>query len=269
MELGPTVSLWKNIFDKELANLQTGKRKAGEVFATVESLAAAYHVSDITARRVLSELAKAGAVRNIPRKGSVVAEKCSPLPVFLLSPEPLSGEEAALIVAKNLKGVFEEAAKAALEIQPVSMDFLLHYSGSAKAFAIYHYSCCRLNPEILLSMLPESILPIGLNCPGIPIRGIGFGSDSNAMVETAMNYLYSHNCRRIVYLGLTAKPWFYSRFETYRRMQADHGVEISSDLLLTRFPDLSKRGRNDLLTHLETARIDGIFAPEAKWMRQL
>ena len=149
------------------------------------------------------------------------------------------------------------------------MDFLLHYSGSAKAFAIYHYSCCRLNPEILLSMLPESILPIGLNCPGIPIRGIGFGSDSNAMVETAMNYLYSHNCRRIVYLGLTAKPWFYSRFETYRRMQADHGVEISSDLLLTRFPDLSKRGRNDLLTHLETARIDGIFAPEAKWMRQL
>ena len=73
MELGPTVSLWKNIFDKELANLQTGKRKAGEVFATVESLAAAYHVSDITARRVLSELAKAGAVRNIPRKGSVVA----------------------------------------------------------------------------------------------------------------------------------------------------------------------------------------------------
>lgn len=149
------------------------------------------------------------------------------------------------------------------------MDFLLHYSGSEKAFMLYNYSSCLLSPEILLPMLPESILPVGLNCPGIPIRGIGFGSDSNAMVEAAMNYLYSRSCRRIVYFGQTAKPWFYSRFETYRRMQADHGVEISSDLLLTSFPDLSERGRNDLFAHLETAWIDGIFAPGAEWMQQL
>ncbi len=231
--------LWKTIFEAELAKLRNGNSKPGEVFATVQSMATEHNVSEITARRVLSELAKTGVVKNVPRRGSVVSDKNFPAKVFLLSPEKLIIPEFALAVSKNLKGIFEEAIHAGIEILPVSLDFVLHYNEKAPAFVLYNYSSNKLGTEIFLPMLPEPLIPIGINAPEKPERGIAIGSDSRAMMEALVKHMIASGRTRISYAGATAAPWFQSRFDGYISTLKENNLEFRLDWLMASDEDLN------------------------------
>jgi len=258
-----TIPLWKKIFDAELQNLRSGRYAQGAVFATVDSLSKSRQCSNITARRVLSELAKAGVVKNVPRLGSVVDFRSRfRTRVFLLSPQRMDEPAVSLAVTRCMQSVFVKAAALKIEVTPVNLDDLLKYRGRERAFVIIHYSANRMGAEALLPLLPENLIPVCISAPGKMVRGIAVGCDSGAMTEALFQQLWELGARRIGYFGTTAAPWFLPRFEAYSRCLKEKEIALTSEFLAT-----NRQFLNDeklLRQFVADNRLDALLAADPK-----
>ena len=226
--------IWKRIFDEEVRKLHDGEYPAGKPFSSVNALAEKYQVSTATSRRVLAELARAGAVRNVPRRGSIViAAPQKTIPIYLLSPQELGLPRDALAVSKCVKGLFEEAALSKIDIAPVSLDFLLGYRQPAPCVMICHHSANLLSVEAMFDLLPENVFPIVMGAPGRLKRGVSITGSAGKMTSELCRELKSRNCGRIGYCGRTGKDYFLVRFESYLDHLRSEGIAFVPELFLS------------------------------------
>lgn len=255
--------IWKRIFDEEVLKLHNGEYPAGKPFSSVNALAEKYRVSTATSRRVLAELARAGAVRNIPRRGSIViAARQKTIPIYLLSPQELGLPRDALAVSKCVKGLFEEAALSKVDITPVTLDFLLEYRQSTPCVMICHHSANLLSVEAMFDLLPEKIFPIVMGAPGKLKRGVAITGNAKQMTAELCRELRDRNCRRIGYCGRTGKDYFLVRFESYLDHLRSEGISFTPELFLSG----EEWRRNDSLVrdYVVKGALDAVFCAGAE-----
>ena len=255
--------IWKRIFDEEVRKLHNGEYPAGKPFSSVNALAGKYRVSTATSRRVLAELARAGAVRNVPRRGSIViAARQKTVPVYLLSPQELGLPRDALAVSRCVKGLFEEAALSKIDITPVTLDFLLGYRQTAPCVMICHHSANLLSVEAMFDLLPENIFPIVMGAPGKLKRGVAITGNAKQMTAELCRELKSRNCRRIGYCGRTGKDYFLARFESYLDHLRSEGISFVPELFLSG----EEWHRNDSLVgdYIARGALDAVFCAGAE-----
>ncbi|NLF93239.1 MAG: GntR family transcriptional regulator, partial [Oligosphaeraceae bacterium] len=205
--------LWKLIYATEREHLLSGGWQPGQFFHTVGSLALKHGVSEITTRRVLSELSREGLLRNVPRVGSIVAERLANPRIFLLSPQQMGYAEETQVVSEIMKGIFEAAFQCGWEVTPVSQDFLL--SGySEECHLLYLYNCNLQGSDEFLPQVPENMHLLGLHAPGPMPRGTVVCNDYQAAIRQQVTDL-AREYRRIAYIGPVSGRWFQSRYETY------------------------------------------------------
>lgn len=255
--------VWKRIYNTELAKLRNNFYVPGKPFASVNTLAEKYGVSTITTRRVLSELAQAGAVRNIPRKGSIVVGSGTPaVPIYLLSPQKLSSSRDALVVSRCMKGLFEESVLKKIEITPVTFEYLLERKEKTDCVFISHYSATPLPVEAMLEMLPGNMMPVVIGAPARFAKGIAVGSDGAVMMEGLLKEMKKLHCRRIGYCGNTGGPHFLRRFQAYLQYLKQENIPFQTELLLNDPERLQDDG--EIKKFVEQGKIDGICCPRAE-----
>ncbi len=256
--------LWKSIYATERARLLSGHLRSGDFFHTVNSLALKHGVSEITTRRVLSELSRDGLLRSVPRVGSIVTERVANPRIFLLSPQQIGYEEETQIVSEILKGVFEAAFELGWEVTPVSPDFL-QSDYSAECHLVYLYNCNLLGSDEFLPQVPANMHLLGLHTPGPMPRGAAVCNDYRAAIDLLVTDLARSSCR-IAYIGPIEGRWFQARHETYCSALRRVGCVLQDNLFLTCSPVEREISAAQILSFLSANKPEAIFFPGLLWL---
>ncbi len=256
--------LWKQIYESERNRLLAGCFQPSQFFHTVGSLAVKYGVSEITTRRVLSELAREGLLQNIPRVGSIVVDRVRNPRIFLLSPQRMGYEEETQVVSEILKGIFEAAIQCGWEVIPVSQDFL-QSDYTEECHLIYLYNCNLMGSDEFLSQVPDTMHLLGLHTPGPMKRGKAVCNDYQGAVESIVADL-ARVYRRVAYVGPTSGRWFQERYESYLAGLQRAGCVFQQQQVFSCALALRQIPGAEMQSFLAAMQPDAVFFPSLQWL---
>jgi len=257
-----TKILWKDIYDRSVQELKSSHLADGALFGTVASLAQRYQVSTITARRVLSELANAGLVKNVPHRGSIVVRNVArpKIPFYFLPPELL--RENSVSYAETQRGLFTAAAARNMNLQTITLDNLVELGSQTQPGILFSIWNSRQIPsEAISCFCPQQIFPIFMGCHRyIPERGICIGNDAFDALYRMVGQFAKEGCKRIAYLGACSDSRFGPRFAGYLQGLKDNALPFELPMLFHAI-GLTQMPPSELLKWIEDHHFDAVCTP--------
>ena len=276
-------ALWQKILEESVKELQGPAFSAGDQFGTVESLSRRYNVSAITARRVLSELASAGYVKNIPRRGSVVVSRgASPCPIRFCFLPPDRLQLNPVPYALKQQGLFTAAVTHGIQLEIVSLDQLPELGANGRPVILFSlWNSMHIPTQVFFLTLRDNVFPVSIGThPEHCVRGIQISYDSVQTMQRMVDNFVAANSTRIAYLGPCTDACFGPRFQGYVSGLAANGIPFQLPLVFnannlncqhvfSRADDLLLLHPNELLTWLDDVRPDAICTPGTEYANLL
>jgi DNA-binding LacI/PurR family transcriptional regulator len=262
--------LWKDIYERSVQELETSRLPNGALFGTVASLAKRYQVSAITARRVLSELANAGFVKNVPRVGSIVVRNAARLeiPCYFLPPELL--RENPVSYAEIQRGLFTAAAAQNMRLQTITLDNLVELGTQTQPGILFSiWDSQHVPSEAISCFCPRHIFPIFMGCHRYtPERGICIGNDAFDALYRMVGQFAKEGCKHIAYLGASSESCFGPRFAGYLQGLKDNSLPFELHMLF-QVIDIAQISPNEVLKWIEDHQFDAVCTPGTQFSIRL
>lgn len=223
--------IWQQLYNK--LRMEIPKFEFGQRFCTLADICRKYGVSEITARRVLSEMEKEGLVEKIQKRGTIVKNFNEVRQIRLVIPGPESPREtmAHPVALRIHTGITRETMPLKINVGIVSETYLqdsLPDIWEKVGFLIFE----QLG-ESFLKFLKERRLPYVLL--HIPSRKTGSASvrpDLKDGAYLATQYLISLGHRRIgLVFGPISDPYFLPRFKGYIKALKEAKIRFDWSLI--------------------------------------
>jgi DNA-binding LacI/PurR family transcriptional regulator len=228
--------LWKKVSDELTNYIHQHNLPSGSKFFTVDEISARYGISNITSRRVLSELSRKNLIEQSRGRACVIKQVNSLRKIYILidnlDKEKLIGFN--YVYAGIYKGVTEEAIKMHCETELISTAFL-------KKMTIDHST-----DIIIMQNFPEYDKTAAdllyhnenINCvcchtidntPGIS----NVNGDLNRSSWMMTEHLLGRGHRRIAMLVEGDASWYTPKFDGYYSSLKEHDLSFDAVLLKT------------------------------------
>lgn len=243
--------LWKKVSDELTNYIHKHNLPPGSKFFTVDEISARYGISNITSRRVLSELSRKNLIEQSRGRACVIKQVNSLRKIYILI-DNLDKEHSIgfnYVYAGIYKGVTEEAIKLHCETELISTAFL-------KKMTID-----RSTDIIIMQNFPEYDKTAAgllhhnenLNCvcchtidhiPGISTVNGNLNSSGWMITE----HLISRGHRRIAMLVEGNSTWYSKKFDGYYSSLGEH--DMSFDAVLLKIVENSQESCNQAMDEL-------------------
>ncbi len=237
---------WKQVLELVLRELADGTLAHGAQFYTLEQLCARYHVSDITGRRVFSELKARGLIASKGRRGTTVIGQAVTQDVFMCLPNIYfengsSGVSRYHSFQRLFEGFGSDNYAQLFRVLPIPLAFLQenlatfadkHVIISAEALVDFTQQPSVLNTA-LIAQLRDSVNPIVFDSygdiPGITQVGVHFALG----IRKAVSHLVRRGHTRIgLFTGDVNDFWLQPRFTGFVEGMFAEGMRFDPSLLL-------------------------------------
>ena len=235
-EMTSSKYLWKKVSDELTDYIHEHNPPSGSNFFTVDEISARYGISNITSRRVLSELSKKNLVEQSRGRACVIKQVNSLRKVYILIHD-LDKERSIgfnYVYAGIYKGISEEAIKIHCETELISTAFLKKMTIDHKTDIIImqNFPACDKAAADLLSYDPN------INCvccqtidnpPGVSTVS-GNLNRSGWMIT---GHLISRGHQRVAMVASGHPSWYTPKFDGYYTSLKEHNMSFDAELLKT------------------------------------
>ena len=222
----------ESLWEKVSANL---KEKIGrgrfdkKKFPTLREICLQYEVSEITARRVIAELAAQGLIKKSTKTGSSVIKMDDTVKeIFLISP---ANNSQSIIYSQINQGIIEEAAKNNIAIKTVSSDFILNNLDTIKELNLIAPASEKTLFEKLKDQNQELWRIVKYHSITKDKNFSTVRADLKAAAVIAMKHLINRGHKRIGFITGKSGLWFASRFEAYTTSLSDAGIGTDPEFI--------------------------------------
>jgi DNA-binding LacI/PurR family transcriptional regulator len=228
--------LWETVVAQLVSFLETADLEPGEKFFSANEISERFDVSNITSRRVLSELAKMDLIDKSRGCGCVIKKKQNIKNIYILSHDNLEMHFPAksYVYSELYKGIFEECRGLNIELKAISSHFFDNYSGKTKLdlLLLQNFPAHLPKTAKMLQVNPN------INCVCChsltPLEGIStVRSDLGKGAYDIVSYMINKGHKRIAFLGISMSNWTATRFDGYYRALKDNDIYFDSDLVKT------------------------------------
>lgn len=222
---------WKEVFDDLLAELQG--RRYGSDFYSIAEVCRKYEVSQITAIRVLNELATRGLIEKITGKGNIVRRVEVSFPIWLVTPDAAPGSYGGMDsgIRRRVEGVTRAARQLGLPFDFISESRLrqLFTRENGRAGFILPHQIARQTYRFLRRhRLPYVSLDAVEDLAAPPFARV----DRVLAGRLATRHLLDLGHRRIAWItGLLCRRNFRDRVRGYRDTLREAGVPFRWSLI--------------------------------------
>jgi DNA-binding LacI/PurR family transcriptional regulator len=227
-------TLWEETLEKALKDIAQGKFKRGDKFYSTTELAKKYKVSNITCRRVLSELAGRGIIESVPNKGSFLKNTMLKREINLFVYDGVSHEERVdrtPIYPELYKGIVREADSLNVSLKTVNRKYLESCSepGEMLLLLIEHLPEDKNLRRILTDKNKKCVCCHSVNADN-EISTVR--SDYTKGVYLAVSHLISLGHRRIAFFSCPLESrWVPSRFDGYYQALKKNNIDLDFSLI--------------------------------------
>jgi DNA-binding LacI/PurR family transcriptional regulator len=222
---------WKEILDQVQTELPT--YAYGSEFYTITEICDRFHVSRITAIRVLNELASRNLIQKLPGKGNVVRLMAQGASIRLIIPSAMRRDYLSFdpVNRRLIEGVTTAAKAAGLDFDTISEAHIpsLFPRANASFGFLVPKAIGRLTREFLLA----NALPHVLVDPYEHYKSVSHARiDRFAAGYIATRHLLDLGHRRIGWItGLISSPNFRARLAGYRQALKEEGIPFAWPLI--------------------------------------
>jgi len=226
------IVLWRHILRELLEELGDNGHRTGDAFYSLNDLCEKYHVSQITAKKVFSELEHRGRIRTVPRRGSFILKNSSPIEVHFILPEGRNIPNASYFDFEVFLGISETAQEtgAALSIHS-GFASLASLPPGKRNFIVLEVAGLDVDLKKLPAHTRDSIMLIThayQQRSGFP----SVGSDYGKGAWLATKHLLSLGHTRIGLISnMISNPWHIPRFQGYEKALRSRGIKTDLRLI--------------------------------------
>jgi DNA-binding LacI/PurR family transcriptional regulator len=227
-------NLWEETLEKVLEAISRGKFKKGDKFYSITELAKKYKVSNITCRRVVSELAGQGIIESIPNKGSFIRRTMLKREINLFSYDGIELEQRVArssIYAELYKGIVREADSSNVSLKTVTRKYLetCPESDGMLLILLEHLPADKKLYKILTEKNKFCVCCHSVNTDE---RISTVRSNYTKGVYLAVSHLISLGHKRIAFFSCPLKsPWVPARFDGYYQALKENRIELDFSLI--------------------------------------
>jgi len=228
MEYSPK---WKRITEDLTSKFSGNQFKKGDLFYSLRELSQNYNVSEITSRRVLSELSRQNLIKQIQGKGTFVIKSSVSHKIYLVIPEhfDINGKKHSNIIwAETIHGITRQSERTNTRIEISS----LFPAGEECRLIITSVNRIINNKKIYDLAVNNKFICVALfACE--PIEGIStVRSDLKKGAYLAVSHLISRGHQRIGFItGKVNDVWFAPRFDGYYQALRDNNILLDLNLI--------------------------------------
>jgi DNA-binding LacI/PurR family transcriptional regulator len=280
-------SLWAEVLEQVTRAISQGEFKRGDKFYSITELAKKYKVSNITCRRVISELASRGLIECIPNKGSFIKSTLLKREINLFSSFETSIEsriDKSIIYSELYKGIVREADKLHFSLKTVSKKYLETCPPSNDTTMLLLLEHLPEDKELLNLVTGKNKICVCCHSIGKSEKISTVRSNYTKGVHAIISHLLSLGHKRIAFISCELESrWVPSRFDGYYKALVDNDIQIDfslvkaihetdqksinmaiDDLLKLKCPPTAIFAANDgrALQILEYCKAKGIRVPE-------
>ncbi|MFA6104220.1 MAG: substrate-binding domain-containing protein [Victivallaceae bacterium] len=224
--------LWEKVTEELAEQIKNKACAAGDRFYSADEISARFGVSNITSRRVLSELARMNLIQKSRGRGCVINKSHQLKTIYVMfHDKEISTSNLGYVRAGLYKGVVEESIRLGCETKVVTLKFLERAQHGER----FDLLIVQNFPEFFKEMADLISNSENINCSCChalhPIRGVS--TVRNDFVNggyMATSHLIERGHRRIAMIT-TGDEWGAGRFEGYFMALKDNGICFESALL--------------------------------------
>ncbi len=221
-------ALWKNLSGILTEKIRNGGFADGS-FPTIKELCKEYSVSDITARRVISELSALGLIDKARGRGCSLIQKKGPEEIFLLLQEQgeLESVHSYILSGEVYRGIIDETARHGIKLTPISLETLSNMPKEN-----LHIVSIRDIEESIIEKLKPARIVIAHTMKKYKDAFV-VESDLKVGAFKAVDYLIKKGHRRVAIVSVNGSPWFSSRLEGYIQAHSENELGVDFSLVKT------------------------------------
>jgi DNA-binding LacI/PurR family transcriptional regulator len=224
--------LWEKITEELAGRIKSSACAAGDRFYSADEISARFGVSNITSRRVLTELARQNLIQKSRGRGCVINKSHQLRTVYvMLHDKEISTSNLDYVRAGLYKGIVEESIRLGCETKVVTLKFLEQAQHGERLDLLI----VQEFPTFLKKMADLISDSENINCSCChclnPIRGVS--TVRNDFINggyMATSHLIERGHRRIAMLSAGGE-WGAGRFEGYFAALKDSGIYFEPELL--------------------------------------
>jgi DNA-binding LacI/PurR family transcriptional regulator len=223
--------LWEQVTDELVDFIKQSDLQDGDKFFSADEISERYGVSNITSRRVLSELAERNMIEKARGKGCIVKKSSGIDTVHIMvhDKEEVLPMHFSHVQAGLYKGIMQGCAEIGCESKIITLNFIEKACESMKLNLLLIQNFPRHRPDMtdIISTHPN------INCVCChalePIEGVStVRADLWTAAYKAVSHLVKKGHKRIAFVGGGSPQWSASRFDGYYHVLKENNLVFDS-----------------------------------------